>query len=516
MKKRIAALLFLMMLVGCGGGGGSHDASKPPVVDPPPADDDGNPPAPATPATTPVGTAQGAAVSKVIGVDGGELQTADGSVALVVPQGAFNTDTTVSIQPISNEAESLGGVGSAFRIQPEGLHSNLPMTLSFHADAAALQGTALRFIDVGYQDSEGHWRVIENPQYNDETDTVSIQTDHFSDWSMLTGVQLRPPSATVKTGASQELQIRFCTQIEYTVPGKDDDLVPTLYGCSETKDVTYGAGNWSVNGAPGGSESGGTVVADADSATNKATYTAPPAVPLVNPVAVSVEVLDPENPSEPTILVSNITIVPEVTCASLKGVESIAANVSFDAYHWNASTENQSYEGNHSGHMAGTMTNIIPAPARDLSPIGIWSSQNAPHEGLVTMDDTRQLFYPDETITETAVGSAAPFTGVEVPSQIVLTVDYATCQYELVATFVVLGDVTSGGVSQEAPIIPGGIYYSEALPQDFFLNGIVRVVTLPARYEIDEKRNGYYPAGQSDELRAGGSTTGRWDLQILP
>jgi len=392
----------------------------------------------------------------------------------------------------------------------------LPMTLRFHADADALRGTALRFISVGYQDSEGHWRAFETPQRDENTGTVSVQTNHFSDWSMLAGVQLRPLQATLKTGASLALQIRTCKSDYVPSNDPDEDLVPTLYTCENVKDVTYGVGNWSVNGAPGGSEFGGAVVADADSATNQATYTAPAAVPVINPVAVSVEVLDPDNPSEPTTLVSNITIVPDATCASMKGVENISANVSFDAYHWNASTEYESYEGNHSGHMAGTMTNIIPAPARDLSPIGIWSSQNAPHTGLVTMNDTHQLFYPDETITETAVGSAAPFTGSEVPSQIALTVDYATCKYELVATFVVLGDVTSGSASGEAPIIPGGIYYSEVLPQDFFLNGVTRVVTLPARYDTSEKLNGYYPAGQSSELRAEGSTTGRWDLQIVP
>jgi hypothetical protein len=506
MKKILAAVLFfLAMLGGCNGGGGNHDA-------PPPVDN--NPPPPAPPPTTAIGTEQGAAVSKVIGVNGGELQSGDGSVALVVPAGAFNADTTVSIQPISNEAESLGGVGTAFRIQPEGLRSNVPMTLSFHADAAALRGTALRFIDVGYQDGEGHWRVIENPQYNDGTDTVSIQTNHFSDWSMLTGVQLRPSSANVKTGASLELQIRFCTQIEYTVPNEDDDLIPTLYGCTETKDVTYGAGNWSVNGSPGGSEFGGTVVADADSATNKATYTAPPAVPQVNPVAVSVEVLDPENPGEWTLLVSNVKIIEDVTCATLKGVETISAAVAYDRFEWQASTENQSYEGQGSGRLSGTMTNIIPAATRDLSPIGIWSSQNSAHAGLVTMDDTRQLFYPDETVTETAVGNGLPYIGVDVPSFITLTVNYATCKYELVANFVVLGTVTSDGVSMEAPIIPGGIYYSEALPADFFLNGVQRDVALPARYDSDDKLNGYYPAGQNGELRAQGSTQGHWELQF--
>jgi hypothetical protein len=345
---------------------------------------------------------------------------------------------------------------------------------------------------------------------------VSIQTDHFSDWSMLTGIQLRPSQATVKTGASQVLQIRTCNN-NVAPEEPDDQLVPLIYACEDTPDATYGFGNWSVNGVAGGSADSGTVVADGDSATNKATFTAPESVPAGNPVAVSVEVLDLENPGEFTILASNIRIIEDANCESLKKFETIEAGVFFERFEWSASSENQAYDGNQSGRLSGTMVNIIPAAARDISPIGVWTSQNSEHTGLVTMDDTHQIFYDDHTVTETANGGGLPYSGMDVPSFISLTVDYATCTYELATAFVVMGTVTTDGVGKEAPVAPGAIYYSEVIPDEFLITGeLQREVQLPAQYDNGDKPNGYYAAGQNDELRAQGSTTGRWQFRIVP
>jgi hypothetical protein len=511
MKKLNVAMILILLLAGCGGGG-SNSLSVPPVNDPPPIDDDNNPPPP----TTPVGSEQGDAVSAVIGADGGQLESTDGNVRVVIPAGALSADTTVSIQPISNEAAALGSIGQAFRIRPEGLRSNMPMTISFMPDSATLQGTALPFVSIGYQDSDGHWRRFENPQRDAATGTVSIQTDHFSDWSMLAGIQLRPSQATVKTGASQLLQIRTCNN-DVAPEEPDDQLVPLLYACEDTPDATYGVGNWSVNGVAGGSADSGTVVADGDSATNKATFTAPDSVPASNPVAVSVEVLDRENPGEFTILASNIRIIEDANCESLKNFETIEAGVSFERFEWTASSENQAYDGNQSGRLTGTMINVIPAAARDLSPIGVWTSQNSEHTGLVTMDDTHQIFYDDQTVTETANGGGLPYSGMDVPSFITLTVDYGTCTYELATAFVVMGTVTTDGVGKEAPVAPGAIYYSEVIPDEFLITGeLQREIQLPAQYDNGDKPNGYYPAGQNDELRAQGSTTGRWQFRIVP
>ncbi len=502
MKQHSAIVILMSVLAGCGGGGGGGNQETP-------RNNDSNP----LPPSTPVGSVLGAAVSAVIGSDGGELQSADGSVTLLVPAGAFSADTTVSIQPISNEA--LGGIGNAFRIRPEGLHSNLPMTLRFKPGADDLQGSALRFINIGFQDSAGHWRVYEQPQRDSASNTVSVQTTHFSDWSMLAGVQLRPGKATVKTAATQLLTIQYCESDEYPVDDPDYGQLPVLLECHAAPNTALSAQHWSVNGAEGGSAVTGTVVANADKDTGEAFYSAPYNVPDVNPVAVSVEVHDPENPGDKTLLVSNITLVPDTSCDALKRIEFIEAGVAFAPFNWTASNDNQAYEGHQSGRLGGTMTNQIPPAARDLSPIGFWTSQNTTHSGLVAMNDTHTLFYPDETVIQQAVGSGLPYNGMDVPSFISLTVDYATCEYELVASFTVMGTVSENGVSAETPIAPGGIYYRESVPEELLLNGnLTRELTLPVHYDPNDKHNGYYPAGQNDQLRAQGSTELNWTLEL--
>src|SRR3990167_7213264 len=87
MKQHSAILILMSVLAGCGGGGGGGDGGS----QQPPRNNDSNPPPP----TPPGGSVLGAAVSAVIGSDGGELQSADGSVTLLVPAGAFSADTKI-------------------------------------------------------------------------------------------------------------------------------------------------------------------------------------------------------------------------------------------------------------------------------------------------------------------------------------------------------------------------------------------------------------------------------------
>src|SRR5215467_14553380 len=52
--------------------------------------------------STPVGTPVGNATSKVIGPSGGTVTTDDGIISLVFPANAVSTNTTITIQPITN------------------------------------------------------------------------------------------------------------------------------------------------------------------------------------------------------------------------------------------------------------------------------------------------------------------------------------------------------------------------------------------------------------------------------
>lgn len=150
----------------------------------------------APPAPTEVGVPLGQAVSTVMGPEGGYLSFPDGAIRIHVPEGAFATEQTVSIQEITNRAH--GAQGRAFRIRPEGLRTSVPMTISFQYTDEDLAGTALEFLRIAYQGPQKIWYVYTNPTIDTFDGTLSVQTTHFSDWSLISGVQLIPRSATFR------------------------------------------------------------------------------------------------------------------------------------------------------------------------------------------------------------------------------------------------------------------------------------------------------------------------------
>src|SRR6187402_1496231 len=72
-----------------------------------------------TSTVTPVGNPTGAIVTRTINETGGQLISADGTIQILVPAGAVEQATELSIQPISNELT--GEAGTAFRLLPHGI-----------------------------------------------------------------------------------------------------------------------------------------------------------------------------------------------------------------------------------------------------------------------------------------------------------------------------------------------------------------------------------------------------------
>ena len=212
MKLRFAAALAAALLMSaCGGGGGDSGPEAPnlgntpppspaPIPDPEPTPTPQPQPTPPpqdkAPIPTEIGEPLGDAISKTIGAGGGELATADGAIAVVVPAGAFAKDEVVSIQEISNEAH--GAKGRAFRISPEGLNTPVPMTIRFKYEDDELAGTTLESLRVAYQQADRTWRVYTQPTIDTNAKTLSIKTRHFSDWSRVVGVQILPNAERVK------------------------------------------------------------------------------------------------------------------------------------------------------------------------------------------------------------------------------------------------------------------------------------------------------------------------------
>lgn len=286
MKRSLSCLLFALFLVSCGGGDdgagpGNGGNNNPPTAQP-----------------TATGTPDGPSTSQTIGASGGSVTSDDGLFTLTVPAGALNADTLVTVQPITNMA--WGGIGKGYRLTPHGLHFNAPVSLAFSVAPEDLVESGPEFLDVAVQDDQGLWYILKNSSYDDVAQTMTATTTHFSDYSNIEGLQIRPASASVSTLGTVDLHVRYCHTI--TIPG-DDDLIALLYSCDDDLIPLGTFSNWSVDGVKGGSVSAGHVV---ELGSTEARYTAPSSIPGHNPVAVSVEAKGRRGTK--TLLVSNITV----------------------------------------------------------------------------------------------------------------------------------------------------------------------------------------------------------------
>ncbi len=246
-----------------------------------------------TPAVTDVGAPSGDPVTKKIGPAGGAIASADGKLEIVIPEGALAAETEISVTPLSATGP---GAFAAWRLGPEGTTFAAPVTVRVVASDDDLAGSGPEALRIGTQRPDRTWGVVKDATIDGKT--IAVQTTHFSDWAALLGWQLRPGSAKVKTGQTQQLDVRYC----HYVATEEQELVGIMTECQEN-DIMPMLGPWAVNGVSGGSSAVGTVTASEATGT----YTAPSKVPDANPVAVSVEF----NPLQrgKVLLVSNIDVV---------------------------------------------------------------------------------------------------------------------------------------------------------------------------------------------------------------
>ncbi|MDQ6683745.1 MAG: hypothetical protein M3Z16_01345, partial [Pseudomonadota bacterium] len=162
-------VVFLAIaLAGCGGGG-SDDPPLPPATVP-----DAAPIPPAKVAVTAVGAAQGVAIQKMVPTAGDTVVSADGRLTIEIPAGALAAPTMISIQPLSNQ--SPGGLGTAYRLGPDGITFTSPVKLTFTPASGDLRGTELPALRVAWQSADGHWNSIKAVKRDDTAKTVSVET----------------------------------------------------------------------------------------------------------------------------------------------------------------------------------------------------------------------------------------------------------------------------------------------------------------------------------------------------
>jgi hypothetical protein len=276
-----SAATLVLTTAACGSGGGSSGTHLP-------ANEV---------AVTPVGTARGAAVQQLVLPAGATIGSADGRLQVDVPPGALASPQTLTIQAITNEAP--GGVGTAYRLGPEGATFSSPVGLTWSYTSSDVVGSDPLALKIAYQDSQGRWNAVKSLTLDTAAKTISVRTSHFSDWSALAGFQLRPGTASVRAGGSVDLVVDICSN---AVSGTDE-LSELLNRCRPDPDF-FTVQQWSVNGAVNGNTTVGTLRASSETS---ATYVAPASAPASNPVAVSASVTD-QTSQRKTILTSNVFI----------------------------------------------------------------------------------------------------------------------------------------------------------------------------------------------------------------
>lgn len=250
------------------------------------------------PVVTAIGTPMGTATTASIGPAGGSLSSSDSRFTLTVPAGVVANTTPFSIQPITNGAP--GGVGSAYRLGPDGQTFAVPIELTWNYSARDLSGTAPEFLAVSYQDAQGHWLRNTNGTLDSAKGTLTITTDHFTDYATIVDFSVEPNDWTMKPSDLKFFDLWYC-YVQVPLPELITPLVPPdpkevgcypfspgVSSCSSSLHLQLScpdSATWNVRLPAGGTGSAGTIVPK-NPATGGAYYTAPATAPTPNKVLV--------------------------------------------------------------------------------------------------------------------------------------------------------------------------------------------------------------------------------------
>ncbi len=285
------------------------------------------------PAVTSKGTPIGSVYTQQIGANGGRVQSPDGQITIDIPAGALSANASIGIQPIANEAPL--GAGNGYRLTPEDVNFAKPVTITMKYGADLQPGLCW----IATQKSDGTWLGYRNTITDETAKTLSVQTNHFSDWvtGKLIDFRLAPQKAIVKTKGQVQLYVNGFAKTKGTAQEELDDLAPLtpIYPkdvdderlaplpkitdlstrLEQLKGYRLDFKAWRLSPAAGKLQPSG----------SKATYTAPDQVPTPSTVSVSVDIdATHANKTTKLILLSNITIVDKYYAKfAINGVESV-------------------------------------------------------------------------------------------------------------------------------------------------------------------------------------------------
>lgn len=261
------------------------------------------PPVDKTGTTRPSGMPVADAVTQTIGPSGGTIVSEDGKMEVEIPAGALTQDVDISIQPIKNTAA--GGIGFGYRLLPHGKIFQKKVTLRFRYGNEVRRLSNKEALAIAFQDDKGVWTCVNGTANDTIGHTVTVQSEHFSDWGLIPSLELTPVVKTI--GLSESLTLKA---VQYVFPVGEDLIVKlgnatsANGGLPEKIDPKYIV-RWTLNG-PGKIEGKGA----------EAVYTAPSAKPVQKTATVVCEL---NVKGIQILLISTIYLIDEGISLSIDG-----------------------------------------------------------------------------------------------------------------------------------------------------------------------------------------------------
>lgn len=290
--KRIACLLVWVILYGLFMTACKHDIDSTTPEPEMPGTTNPDPSKPETGAVQPVGIPQGTAVIKTIGPAGGSVTAEDDRFTVTIPAGALTKDVAISVQPITNTNGA--GVGDGYRLLPDGQQFAKPVTMTVHRTAEEGRRTFPKDCGIAYQNAKGVWMAVGGTQVDTTNHTVSIEVNHFTDFTFFEYVYLEPELSAIDPGQSVDIKLFGLGTINWLLgdfPKGSERPLP------KPAPIDY-LDSWEVRGE--GSLRG---------AGKEVTYQSPNQIPNSNPVVVVAKLKSPGK--EVAQLLSTIYVLKE-------------------------------------------------------------------------------------------------------------------------------------------------------------------------------------------------------------
>jgi hypothetical protein len=230
------------------------------------------------------GMPDGKLIAKEIGAAGGTIISDDGRIELVFPEGALASNTTISIQPVTNLAPN--GTGKAYQFEPTGTQFKVPVTIIIHYTDEEVKECHPDLLGMGMQDHSGKWEFFDYTDWDSSGKKLVCEINHFSYFSNVKLLSLQPRKSSLHVGSETALVLLELTSKLKNKNGKKrKNRVAHLQ--------LYQTLSWAVNGKPNGDEKVGQVTSDSSARYqgSRQTYRAPALLLLEgNPVTISLTI----------------------------------------------------------------------------------------------------------------------------------------------------------------------------------------------------------------------------------